>query len=85
MVSLTAHHLMNGVVVTGMSPGYPSAKAELAPGDVIVAVNQNPVADLDAFQKMYDESVKKQEPIVPLEVVRNRGHQLKLLKLTYAK
>ena len=74
-----------GVVVTGLSPGYPGAKAELQGGDVIVSVDQNPVADIDAFQKLFDESKAKKQPVVPLEIVRSRGHQLKLLKVTYEK
>jgi serine protease Do len=73
----------NGVVVTGLRPGYPGAKAELAHGDIIVAINQKPVKDLDEFQKLYDESTKKKDPLVLLEAVRERGHQSKVLKITY--
>ncbi len=72
-----------GVVVTGQSPGYPAAKAELANGDVVLSVNQQPVKDFDAFQKLYDESVKKKDPLVLLEIERARGHQSKVLKINY--
>ena len=75
----------SGVVVTGLSPGYPAAKAELINGDVIQSVNQKPVADLDAFQKLYDDSVKAKDALVLLEIVRQRGDQSKVLKITYDK
>ena len=72
-----------GVVVTTMSPGYPAAKAELANGDVVLSVNQKPVKDFDAFQKLYDESTKNKDPLVLMEIERARGHQSKVLKITY--
>ena len=72
-----------GVVVTTLSPGYPAAKAELEPGDVIRSVNQDPVPDLEAFQKLYDASVKAQEPAVLLDIQRDRGRQSAVLKVTY--
>jgi C-terminal processing protease CtpA/Prc len=73
----------SGVVVTGLSPGYPGAKAEMFNGDVILAINQKPVADLDAFQKLYNESTKNKDALVLLEIVRQRGHQSKVLKISY--
>jgi len=41
-----------GVVITGVAPGSPAALAGLAPGDIIREVNQKPVANLQAFQKI---------------------------------
>jgi serine protease Do len=73
----------DGVVVTTMSPGYPAAKAELQPGDVIRAVNGDDVKDLDAFIKLYDASVKQKESKVLLDVVRGRGHQTLVLKVNH--
>ena len=35
----------NGVAVTGLSAGYPAGKAEIGGGDIIIAVNQKPVAN----------------------------------------
>jgi serine protease Do len=72
-----------GVVVTTMSPGYPAQKAELAPGDVIRAVDGEPVEDLDAFLKMYENSVSKKDNRVLLEVQRGRGIQSAVMKVTY--
>jgi len=73
-----------GVVVTTMSPGYPAAKAELAPGDVIHAVNGHRVEDLDEFSKLYNESVDKKQKAVLLQTQRGRGRQSAVLKVTYS-
>ena len=72
-----------GVVVTTMSQGYPAAKADLQPDDVIRSVNQKPVTDLDEFIKLYDESVKSKDATVLLEVQRGRGRRSAVLKVTY--
>lgn len=72
-----------GVVVTTMSSGYPAAKAELQAGDVIRSVNGSPVEDIDAFSKLYKESVDARDPRVLLEVVRGRGQRSAVLKVTY--
>ena len=72
-----------GVVVTTKSSGYPADKAELQTGDVIRAINGQPATDLDAFAKLYDESVKKKEEKVLLDVVRVRGKRSMVLKVTY--
>ena len=70
-------------MVTTLSPGYPAAKAELLPGDVIRSVNQEPITDLDEFKKLYDASVKAADGTVLLEVQRGRGRQSAVLKVTY--
>jgi len=72
-----------GVVVTTLNPGYPAAKAELEPGDVIRSVNQEPITDLDEFKKLYDASVKAADPAVLLDIQRGRGRQSAVLKVTY--
>ena len=66
-----------------MRPGFPAAKSELANGDVILAINQKPVADIDEFQKLYEASIKARDPRVLVEAVRNRGHQSHVLKISY--
>lgn len=70
-----------GVVVTTMSPGQPAAKAELAAGDVIRAVNRKPVTDIDAFSRLYDESVKRKDKTVLLDIQRGRGGRTIVLKI----
>jgi len=72
-----------GVVVTTLSNGYPAAKAELRSGDVIRAVNLKPVTDIDEFIKLYEESVKRKDPRVFLQVRRDRGQQSVILKVNY--
>jgi serine protease Do len=72
-----------GVVVTTLSPGYPAAKAELQPGDVIRTVNGKPVTDLEQFVKLHDDSVGAKETRVLLEIQRGRGRRSAVLKVTY--
>jgi S1-C subfamily serine protease len=72
-----------GVVVTTMSPGYPAAKAQLSPGDVIHQVNGKRLEDLEAFNKLYQESVDKKEKTILLQVQRGRGRHSAVLKVTY--
>ncbi|MDB5331755.1 MAG: peptidase [Phycisphaerales bacterium] len=72
-----------GVIVTTESPGYAAAKAELAPGDVIRAVNRKPVTDMDEFAKLYDASVEKKDKVVVLDVQRGRGRRTAVLKVSY--
>ena len=73
----------SGVIVTTMSPGYPAAKAELAPGDVIHAVNGKSIDDLDAFSKAYKDSTGAKQKAVLLQIERGRGRQSAVLKVTY--
>ncbi len=72
-----------GVVVTTMSPGYPAAKAELNPGDVIRMVNNQPVTDMDEFSKLYNQTVEKKDKALLLTIQRGRGTQSAVLKVTY--
>ncbi len=72
-----------GVVVTTLSLGYPAAKADLQSGDVIRTVNQQPVADLDEFAKLYKQSIAAREPLILLSVARDHGQQSAVLKVTY--
>ena len=69
--------------MTTLSSGYPSAKAELTPGDIIRSVNGKPVTDLDEFKKLYDESVKAKETRVLIEFQRDRGRRRAVLKVDY--
>ena len=72
-----------GVWITTLSQGYPASKAELYVGDVIRSVDNKIVKDADEFIKMYEESAKKKEPKVLLEVRRSRASQTVVLKITY--
>jgi len=48
-LGIFAQEIGNHVVVVGVSPKGPAARAELKPGDVILAVGDQPVADLAEF------------------------------------
>jgi serine protease Do len=72
-----------GVWITSLSPGYAASKAELHVGDVIRSINLKPVKDVDEFDRLYNESVRKQETKVIVEVSRNRGRQTAVLKVSY--
>ncbi len=73
-----------GVVVTTQSSGYPADKAELRSGDVIRSVNGQPATDIDAFMKLYNDSIKDKQTNVLLDVVRGgRGKRSVVLKVTY--
>ena len=72
-----------GVVVTTLSSGYPAQKADLQDGDVIRSVNNKPVADLEEFVKLYDESVNAKEGRVLLEIQRGRGRRAAVLRVSY--
>ena len=72
-----------GVAVTTLSPGYPSARAELQAGDIIRTVNGKTVTDLDEFAKLYATSTKAKETRVLVEVQRGRGRRRAVLKVDY--
>jgi len=70
-----------GVVITSISTGYPAARAELADGDVIVRVNGKPATDLAAFMQLYEETLKRRDAAVLLDIRRRRSAQQAVLKL----
>src|SRR5690606_26832041 len=70
-----------GVVVTTLSPGLAAAKAEVQVGDVIRAVNQQPVEDLDAFSRLYESSIETGEQRLLLELQRGRGRRSAVLRI----
>jgi serine protease Do len=72
-----------GVVVTTLRGGFAAAKAELAPGDIIRAVNNEPAEDIDVFATLVEDSVKKKMSKVLLNVQRGRGERTVVLKVTY--
>jgi S1-C subfamily serine protease len=64
------HELVHatGVLVSQIEPGSPAAKAGLAPGDVIVAFDGQPVSGIDALIKLLTE--EKVGVSVPVTAVR---------------
>jgi serine protease Do len=72
-----------GVVIENTTPGHPAATAQLEPGDVIQAINGQPVTDLDEFIRLYKNSIQSKLAKVQLEIHRGRADVSKVLKITY--
>jgi serine protease Do len=70
-----------GVVVAGVVPGSPAAKANIRSGDVIQQVNKKPVKDVEDFKQQI-ESAKDQETIL---LLIQRGENTLFAALTPAK
>jgi S1-C subfamily serine protease len=70
-----------GVIVTSVTSGFPSDKAEIEDGDVIVRLDGKPVADLDAFAIAYDALAGSKQASVLVELRRGRGVRSAVLKL----
>ncbi len=73
----------NGVAIETLTQGHPAAEADLAPDDVIRAVNGQPVTDLDEFMRLYNESLAARQADVQLDIRRDRSDITKGLKVTY--
>lgn len=65
----------NGVVVTGLYQHGPAARAGLKPGDIIVAINQQPVGDGHAGMNLI--AMTRPGEAVKLDILRE-GQQLQL-------
>ena len=60
----------SGALVSAVSPGGPSAKAGIEPGDVIIQFNGKPVKDRDALVAMVVATTPN--TTVPVEVIRDK-------------
>jgi serine protease Do len=74
-----------GIIITGLSSGFPAAKAELQVEDVILKVNEKPIEDLQEFKKLFEESIKRKDATVLIDLRRRRATQQAVLKITYEK
>jgi len=70
-----------GILVAGVVPGSPAAKADIRSGDVIQQVNKKPVKDVEDFKQKI-ESAKDQETIL---LLIQRGESTLFAALTPAK
>jgi serine protease Do len=70
-----------GVWVTTKATGLPADKAEMDVGDIIVSVGNRPVTGMDEFVRLYNESVKRRDPRIPLEVKNGRNLRTVLLEV----
>ncbi len=68
-----------GVVVIGVQPGFPAETAGLGRGDVILKINQEPVASLDVVKAAHAAYVARPAPTL-FETQRNRRVSLNILK-----
>jgi S1-C subfamily serine protease len=64
-----AQEMENHVVVVGISPRGPAARAEIKPGDLILAVDGQPVSDLTEFYAVM-WSLGEAGVTVPLKILR---------------
>jgi serine protease Do len=69
-----------GVLVTGVKPASPAARAGLQIGDIIRTVDQNEIADLAGLRKLYDQARPYAKPKVLIEVLRGMTYQILVLK-----
>ncbi|HVS50919.1 MAG TPA: trypsin-like peptidase domain-containing protein [Opitutaceae bacterium] len=68
-----------GVLVIGVQPGFPADVAGLSRGDVIMKINQHPVATLDVVKAAQDAYNAKPAPTL-FEVQRDRRVSLYIVK-----
>ena len=73
----------DGVAIETLTSGHPGTEAELAPDDVIRAVDGHPITDLDEFMRLYKESILARQTYVRLDIRRDRSDITKGLKVTY--
>jgi serine protease Do len=64
---------VKGVVITGVDASSPAADKRLNAGDVVVEVQQEPVADADALQKKIDQFKADGRPRVLLTIANPDG------------
>jgi len=69
-----------GVVVTGVVAGGPAAAGGLRAGDILLAIDREKIADLDAFRQLYEKTVAARPETVLLSV--RRGNALMYRALT---
>jgi serine protease Do len=69
----------NGVVVIGVQPGFPAEVAGLTRGDVITAINQQPITSLEVIKSAHAAYEARPVPTL-LETQRSRRVSLYILK-----
>jgi serine protease Do len=69
----------SGVVVIGVQPGFPGDVAGVSRGDVILKINQQPIASLEVLKTAHAAYEAKPLPTL-LETMRNRRVSLYILK-----
>ena len=69
-----------GIYVTGSQNGGIAANARLKAGDIVLTVDGQEVADVEAFQQLYGTLIEEQKPLVMLQVKRGALMRFVLVK-----
>jgi serine protease Do len=64
---------IDGVWITSESDGEPTERAHLEVNQVITAVNNQPVTNMDSFEKLYKQSLDRKDNTVLLQVEEGRN------------
>jgi S1-C subfamily serine protease len=73
-IGINTDEMRGHLVVTSVTPEGPAEKAGLKRGDMILAVNGEPVAHLpDFYRKIYAQGTAG--AVIPLDVIRDNGRQ----------
>ncbi len=71
---------VEGIRITGVQPGGIGAAAGLAPGDILLRIDDEPVVNMDAVQAQVDGRVESQQPRVLLFVKRGAVSRFVMIK-----
>ena len=74
-----AGNVKNGLRADFVTPGKPAAIAGMVKGDIIVAIEEKPVSNIEDY--MFRLSQLKPGQAVTVEVVRNGKHELLIIQL----
>ncbi len=69
-----------GVLVSGVQPGSAAATASVRAGDVVRAMDEEPVADIADFRTRYEAALERDQALVLLEVKRGALMRYSLIR-----
>jgi serine protease Do len=72
-----------GVLVVGVKPNGPGFRAQMFPGDRVVAIEGEGVAGLDSLREIYERLDEAETEEVLLTVMRRHSRRLILIEATY--
>lgn len=72
-----------GVIVAGVKPNAPAFQARLFPGDRIVAIENEPVTDLEDLRLIYRRYDERRQDAVLLTVMRRHSRRWILIEVPY--
>jgi serine protease Do len=74
---------VKGVLVVGVKPNGPGFRAQMFPGDRVVAIEDEEVAGLDSLREIYERLDEAATEKVLLTVMRRHSRRLILIEATY--